>query len=66
MDTESLTRTLNILKGRVEKMKEQHTITDSKTGLSGIYWDGYNLGYLKGRIRELSELIEGLKCGEKN
>ena len=66
MDTESLTRTLNILKGRAEQIKEKHNITTAKTGLAGIYWDGYQLGYMEGRIRELSELIEGLKYGEKN
>lgn len=61
MDTESLTRTLNILKGRAELVKEEciHNHTDDAQS----YWDGYNLGYLEGRIRELSELIEELKNG---
>lgn len=56
MDIEKLKRRLNRLKEQRDKLQEEHGGNELKY----TYWGGYNLGYLKGKICEIENILDEL------
>lgn len=56
MDTKKLIR-------RLQRLQKQRDILQSEHGgkeLQFTYWGGYELGYVKGKIAEIEEILEEL------
>lgn len=52
------------LERRLARLKEQKAMLESKhlgNELKFTYWGGYELGYVKGKIAEIEEILDDLK-----
>jgi hypothetical protein len=56
MDVEKLKRRLNRLKEQLDKLQKEHGGNELKY----TYWGGYDLGYLKGKICEIEDILNEL------
>ena len=56
MDIENLKRRLNRLKEQQNILENEHKGNELKY----TYWGGYNLGYLKGKISEIEDILDEL------
>ena len=56
MDIEKLKRRLNRLKEQLDKLQKEHGGNELKY----TYWGGYDLGYLKGKICEIEDILDEL------
>lgn len=54
MYIEKLIRRLNRLKQQQEELELKHKGNE----LQYTYWGGYNLGYIKGKISEIENILE--------
>lgn len=59
MDVKKLTRRLNRLKEQRDKLQWEHGGNELKY----TYWGGYDLGYLKGKICEIEDILDELGVG---
>lgn len=59
---EKLKRRLSRLKEQRDKLEEEHK---GKELTKYTYWAGYDLGYLKGKICEIEEMVDELEIIEK-
>lgn len=57
MNIENLKRRLDRLKKKRDDLQKEH----SGNELNFTYWGGYNLGYLKGKICKIENIIEELE-----
>jgi len=56
INIEKLKRRLNRLKEQRDKLQGEH----SGNELKYTYWGGYDLGYLKGKICEIEDILDEL------
>lgn len=56
MNIEKLKRRLNRLKEQRDKLQKKHGGNELKC----TYWGGYDLGYLKGKICEIEDILDEL------
>ena len=56
MNIEKLKRRLNRLKEQRDRLQNEHHNKE----LNYTYWAGYDLGYIKGKISEIEDIIDEL------
>lgn len=57
MNTDKLKRRLERLKERRDSLENEHKSNELKY----TYWGGFSLGYLKGQIFEIEEILDELE-----
>lgn len=58
MNTKKLKKRLAALKKQRNRLEKKHDLLLTKSRLT--YWQGYALGYLKGKIWEIEGILEDL------